>query len=52
LVFLPLYSPDFNPIEESFNVGKFINVLIMANSVLIFLHSQSSLLMPLVKAGE
>lgn len=27
LLFLPPYSPDFNPIEESFSCGTLLNVL-------------------------
>lgn len=26
LIFLPAYSPDFNPIEESFSCCKFLNI--------------------------
>jgi hypothetical protein len=33
LLFLSAYSPDFNPIEESFSAGKpFLNILIICDN--------------------
>ncbi|KAH7924848.1 hypothetical protein BV22DRAFT_1012509, partial [Leucogyrophana mollusca] len=35
LLFLPPYSPDLNPIEESFNVSMYLGTFISSETVLI-----------------